>query len=63
VFCKTISEIFYLFFFIPGFLAKFHVFCKKDFVNFDPFPFFLGLRTKLSKEIPSIDSFNLGHDK
>jgi len=40
VFCKKISEVFDLFFFFLGFLAIFDVFCKKSFVNFDPFPYF-----------------------
>jgi len=32
-----ISEIFDLFFFFLGFLKLFDVFCRKIFVNFDPF--------------------------
>jgi len=40
VYCKKISEVFDLFFFFPGFLAIFDVFCKKIFVSFDPFPYF-----------------------
>jgi len=34
------KKIFALFFFFLGFLKIFDVFCRKIFVNFDPFPIF-----------------------
>jgi len=65
VFCKKISEIFDIFFFFSGFLARFDVFCKKSFVTFYPFPYLLGFLAKLgwvlqeSKHCPLSSSLSL----